>query len=703
MIRPFVPLRLIAVLVVAGTVPSRAQLAPPTLLPKYEITGERDRQQALLLDAAQRRVSQVAGGTQVLGTEEFREGRAANFQDFLQHATGVYVASDNAGEASKISMRGSGIQADEALGVQILLGGIAYNQADGEANLDEIDLAAVQGAEVYRGADALRFGNYVLGGAINLIPRTGRDSPGVRVTVEGGSFGYYRGSIGAGSARGDGDAYVAFSQRKTKGWREHSGEDSRILTGNLGFKVGATGENRLYLGYSEWNRMIPGDVTLEDLEEERPPAFDEAVENDIRHQTRSVRLSDRIVFSNSDRETEAGVILHHRRFHLFDRYERDMRQGVTDSYSNNLGLLLSHAQRGTLAGHANSWLLGTAPVYESENSRNFRNRRGLQDNASPTASSFTRAINLPVFFENTFAATNGISIVTGAQYARVERNFEDRFWSDNDGDQSARLTINGFNPKLGVLYRRTPEETWFANVSRSFQPPSFDDLNPFESGTNGSVIFTPLEAQKAWTFEVGGRGQRGPIEWEVSVYHSWVRHELFETNDNLGHDLGTINVPNTRHQGVELGLEIELLKREKGAPRLTLRQQYTLNDFRFRNDPVYGNNRIAGIPVHLYQAELTYRHPSGFYFGGELDSSLGGFWADQANTLKTGTYAITGLKAGFHGHRFSVFVEGRNLSDRRYAAMVKPIGDARVVDDEELMVFAPGLPRTIYGGVSFAW
>src|SRR5262245_48481580 len=104
------PKNFVVVLGLAGlTAAAWAQTASPTLLPKYEITAERDRAQAELLDGAQRRVSLVPGGTDVIGTESFREGRASNFQDFLQQVTGLYVASDNAGEASKISMRGSGI------------------------------------------------------------------------------------------------------------------------------------------------------------------------------------------------------------------------------------------------------------------------------------------------------------------------------------------------------------------------------------------------------------------------------------------------------------------------------------------------------------------------------------------------------------------------------------------------------------------
>lgn len=690
-----------------GAASSWAQTPPSVglvpVLPRYEITAVRDKAQAFLLQGAEKRLALVPGGTDVIGTEAFVRGRASNFEDFLRQVTGIHVSSGNAGEASKISMRGSGIQSDEALGVQVLLGGLTYNQADGEANLEELDLSAIQGAEVYRGANALRYGGSVLGGAINLIPKTGRDSPGFQVRTEAGSFGYRRASVGGGYAAATGDVYLSLAGRQMNGFREHSAEKSYTLNANLGFKPTAQAENRIYFGYSDWLRRVPGDVTAEDLAGNPFPANAEAIEGDFRILTRSVRIADRLVFTTPEGETEAGLVYHRRRFLIFDLYESDYRLGVTDAVSTNLGLLFSHAHRGTLGGRSNAWIVGFAPAHEVEHSTNYRNDDGVQDLSLRTASALTRGVNFPVFFEHIFAATDRLSLVTGVQYVWIERKFEDRFWSDDDGDQSARQTFRGFNPKVGLLFQHSATDAFFLNVSRSFQPPSFDDLNPFEEGTNGSTIYTPLDAQKAWTVELGSRGGIGGIEWDAAVYSAWVRNELLELHDAAGRDIGTVNVPHARHQGVELGLDVELFPGRSDGTQLTLRQEYTLNDFRFDDDPVYRNNQIAGLPRHLYQLELTYRHASGFYLGGDVQSSLTGFWADQANRLRAGAYAVTGLKIGYQGPRFSVFFDVRNLSDQRYAAMVKPIGDARASDDEDLAIFAPGRGRSFFAGVSFGW
>ena len=45
-----------------------------------------------------------------------------------------------------------------------LLDGLNFNQGDGESVLEDFDVAALSHAEVFRGADALKYGALTLGG-----------------------------------------------------------------------------------------------------------------------------------------------------------------------------------------------------------------------------------------------------------------------------------------------------------------------------------------------------------------------------------------------------------------------------------------------------------------------------------------------------------------------------------------------------------
>ena len=90
------------------------------------------------------------------------------------------MQSENGVEISKVSIRGSGIESDdEPLGVEFLLDGLSFNQGDGEAIIEDFDVSTLKYAEVYRGANAFKYGSLTLGGAINLVPFTGYDVRGV--------------------------------------------------------------------------------------------------------------------------------------------------------------------------------------------------------------------------------------------------------------------------------------------------------------------------------------------------------------------------------------------------------------------------------------------------------------------------------------------------------------------------------------------
>ncbi|WP_438481944.1 TonB-dependent receptor family protein [Oleiharenicola lentus] len=652
--------------------------------------------------------SQVPGAVTVIGREELGAGRDGRFEDWLRLSPGVALTSDNAADASKISMRGSGIQSDEALGVQVLLDGLVYNQGDGEANLEEIDLASVSAAEVFRGASALRYGGYVLGGAINLVSMTGRDHSGGKIETEAGRFGFLRAHASAGFARGDADVFIAIAARETDGFREHSAEHAEIFSGNFGYRLGTHSENRVYWGLSQWEREIPGDLTLDELSDDPEQADEEALEGNLRVFTRSFRVADKYTRVTDGQRLEIGGFYHYRKFMLYDRYERDYRLGVTDADSDNFGVSLSIEQRGTVLDSPATFTFGLAPAHEVERSENFRNDDGVIDRTRRTASGVTRGLNFPVFAEASVAVTSRTTLVAGAQFVHVDRKFEDRYFTDNEGDASDRQRFRSLNPRFGLVHKTSDDAQLFANVVRSFQPPSFDDLNPFEEGTNGSVVYTPLNAQRAWTIEAGHRGQQGRFEWDVALYRGEGRDELLELNDAAGRDIGTVNAPRTLHQGVEVGLEIELLapgSENVRSSRLTLRQEYTLGDFRFDGDPVYGRNRIGGLPVHNYEADLRWSHASGVSVGASLQRSFGDYFGDHANTLKVDAYSLVGLHAEYRGpNGLRVFVEMRNLTDRNYVSMAKPIGDARTVDeDEELRIFAPGRPRTLAAGVALVW
>jgi iron complex outermembrane receptor protein len=97
---------------------------------------------------------------------------------------------------------------------------------------------------------------------------------------------------------------------------------------------------------------------------------------------------------------------------------------------------------------------------------------------------------------------------------------------------------------------------------------------------------------------------------------------------------------------------------------------------------------------------LLYKHPSGFYFGPNIEWVPEAYFVDSLNTVDTASYFIWGLKAGYDaGGALSFYVEGRNLSDEAYIASTS-ITDEAFANSE---LFEPGTGRAAYAGMKYRW
>ena len=106
------------------------------------------------------------------------ESRAANLKDVLDFVPGVLdPAALRRADESQLSIRGSGLRNNFHLrGINVLIDGFPYGNADGFSDFESLELLTTKRIEVYKGANALRFGGNTLGGAINLVTKTGYDA-----------------------------------------------------------------------------------------------------------------------------------------------------------------------------------------------------------------------------------------------------------------------------------------------------------------------------------------------------------------------------------------------------------------------------------------------------------------------------------------------------------------------------------------------
>ncbi len=162
----------------------------------------------------------------------------------------------------------------------------------------------------------------------------------------------------------------------------------------------------------------------------------------------------------------------------------------------------------------------------------------------------------------------------------------------------------------------------------------------------------------------------------------------------------TFNAKKTNHQGIEAGLDWTLpLELADGS--LMLRQVYNWSDFRFDGDARWGDNRLPVVPEHQYRAELTWRHPTGVFVTPSVEWRISSPYIDYANTMKAPDYAVLGLTGGFNiSANASVYVDARNLTDKRYVGEFSAVTDARTASTA---VFFPGEGRSVFIGLRLAY
>ena len=143
-------------------------------------------------------IDRTPGGVEVVPDTAFKNGPANTVRDVLGWVPGV-ITQTRWGPDGRISIRGSGLTRSFGnRGINVFMDGLPINTADGLFDLFEIDPTAYRYVEVYKGANALRYGANSLGGAINFVMPTGRDASPFEARLDAGSFGYLKSQASTG-------------------------------------------------------------------------------------------------------------------------------------------------------------------------------------------------------------------------------------------------------------------------------------------------------------------------------------------------------------------------------------------------------------------------------------------------------------------------------------------------------------------------
>ncbi len=676
-----------------------ARARKPAPVPVQPTAGERGQSGAALavlsVQQALKEINQTPGGVALVPAEAYRNSTVANtIKDILDYVPGVF-AQPKWGDDTRLSIRGSGLSRNFHLrGIQLYMDGIPINTSDGYGDFQEIDPTAYKYIEVYKGGNALQFGANSLGGAINFVMPTGRDPFPNGVSADMGSFGFRRLQANVGGANGPWDGFVTASTQAADGFRDHSSGNSTRISGNVGYQISPDVETRFYFNANEVRQRIPGSVDKVTALTSPTTAAPVNVTDDWQRNIDTVRLANKTTIRFDDTKLEFGA------FGVDRHLMHPIFQWLDYTYRDYGGFAKVTDDR-IIGGYRNRFVAGFNILNGTIDAQQFVNAGGFK--STPTSSLWQKPENYSAYAENWFYLVPNVAFVAGTQYLYAVRDQKVNF--STNGDVDGRSTFSLWSPKVGMLWQVDPTWQVFGNVSRSAEVPSFGEsvapnfLNP----ALPNIPFFQIKPQTATTFEIGTRMRRPDYAWEFTLYRANIRDELLCLYSAFG-NCNVTNADRTIHQGIEAGAGAAIFRgifnNGPTPDKIWLNVAYTLNDFRFDNDPVFGNNILPGAPRHYLRAEVLYKSPSGFYFGPNFEWVPQAYFVDSANTLTTEPYAIWGLKMGYdNGGPITAYVEGRNLSNKAY------IASASIIDRATpgIPLFEPGNGRAVYAGMRYRW
>ncbi len=656
------------------------------------ITGKSDSMTQGSIESAKDKVKTIPGGASIVDLDQVREGRQSTWSDSLGLAPGVYIQDRFGSEEARLAIRGSGLSRTyHGFGTKVMQDGVPINYADGMFDMQTLDPNASRYVEVLRGPNATTYGATTLGGAINFVAPTGFTSPSFVGKDEAGSFGYnkvFGSAAGVAKPPQAGgnvwDYYVAGSQTKQDGFRQHAEMENQKLLANFGVKVNRDVESRFYVAAVRSRTQLPGYLTKAQLESTpniRNSGAAYVNDNNQRRDVDSQRLANKTTVRDGNNVYEFAAYAMN--YSLWHPISFSVIQQNVDTQGGHLKL--------TNTTGANQFTVAYLPsTGTTKGTSHAPNTSGLVT-GNPTSDYTQKSTNHTFFVEDKYRVSDKTTLVGAIQYDKATRKVSDVVSAANNYDHD----FSQWSPRIGVTHDLTPKQQVFASLSRNFEAPIH--------GLAGSTT-QATKAQSGTTFEVGTRGEtvegKNQFGWDATYYRSNLRNEFLSACVVPGcSPAPTINVPKSMHQGVELGLS------HLYARQIDSRMALLYSDFKFVDNSAYGNNQLPGFPPIIVRAESLYRFgaevngkPS-FYAGPKIEWVPRKAPMDNTNSVYRDGYTLVGFKAGQAiDKKWSWFVDARNLTNKKYVAD-SSIAANYASNPNGAAYFYPGDGRAIYFGV----
>ncbi len=533
----------------------------------------------------------------------------------LSSLPGVFVMNaNNFAQDLRLAIRGFGARAAFGIrGIKVLIDGIPETTPDGQTQLDNLNLAVIDQAEILRGPVSTLYGNSS-GGVLQFSSSEPPDEFMIKGRLAAGSFGYRGMYINAGQSLEDFGYLISASTSRIKGYRDHSAMKNFLLNGNFKYRINSQSETTMRLSYENSpDALDAGSLNLEQAKQNPKQAYSGNVTYNAGEKVSQGRIG--ITYSNrfSQKHKIQTVLYYTRR--IFSNRLPFESGGMVELNRHYAGLTATYDYTSLLWGMDSKLVSGFDLAAQKDDRKRFDNLQGTTGNL--TFDQDENYSNLGIFLQHHLQINSRWLVNYGLRHDAVRVSAKDKF--ARDVNNSSEKIFTGWSIMGGAVFNCTPQNNIYANISSGFETPALIELSSNPDGQSG---FNPnLDPQKSINIELGFRGILfEKVRYELSAFSIRVSDEIlpYELEQTPGRTYYR-NAGKSRHRG----LEVQFSGNPYSFLNLTL--NYTFSNFDFveykTTDNDYQGNQIPGIPRDMFNTILTF-FTSGRFFqpGGTADT-----------------------------------------------------------------------------------
>ena len=603
----------------------------------------------------------------------------SSFSDFTNSIPGVYTSSsNNFSQDLRISIRGFGARSAFGIrGIKLIVDGIPETTPDGQSQLDNLPLGLISNIEVIRGPSSLLYGNSS-GGVININTLSDNSAPYFRTSAIFGAYQYQSIQRTRVFDWNNSSLVVHYDKRRSNGYRDFSGYKSSIL--NLKYLRDFDEKNKIVwqINYTDSPyAKDAGGLKLSEVEDDRRQSRKNNFDYDTYEKVKHVKTGFSWRHLNDNNSS-------------FDSYffyqKRDFNSKLPFNYGGIIflerdyyGIGTKYSKQYFSDNKSKTITLGIDYSNQQDDRKRFKNNLG--EKGENTFDQIEKFKSTGVYFINQTNYTSGLLFRYGVRYD------ENRIGTDSE----AFISLNKFNPSLGVSYSISKSDNIYFSTGTSFETPT---LNELSNNPNGNGLNKSLDPSSSINYEIGWRKTASNLTFESIVYLINTDNEIlpYELEQFPGKNFYR-NVGSTRRYGIEISSQLLF---SNGKLNLSYtKAKNTFNDFVLDGNDLNGMS-LPGIPDQILDIELIFNLSN----RGILlinNRLIGDIYADNLNETMVSSYNLLNITYSKKIFKNSeVYLGVNNLLDIAYFDNIR-------INAFGKRYYEPAPKRNIHFGLNFSF